>query len=349
MNAAQREKRRRVRLDQKRRGYVLDGELRTGFADDPDLPEQDRIAVARWAARFAPDEVSEVQEELLASPTAERSVSLRQHQLQKNQRELQLPYVAALGEFLSDSERVIVADPTSALGGDGPGYPLSTGQVAKLTGISERQVRSWADEMLLPSFRDGEARRFYSAALIRAFAFADARTHEKAVLSDLAKGEGDRFLALAAATFAGTKELVPPEDAESIDALAEELSSSSGLLKAAAAKKAPKSAATRSKAGRSAKHQAASSKWKARKAKTKKKVGAQKSHTRALRTNQITVRRHSGGWIVVGKGIDSVEVFASKREAVAEARKLSAERAAEARQGGKSGRAPNRRPRAKAG
>ncbi len=227
--ATDRKTQRRTRLDHRRRGYLLDGELQAGFVDRPELPDRERIAIARWARSFSPDRLSDVQRELLDSPAARRTVSQAQRELQANQRELQLPYVAALSDLLSDQERRVVADPSKVLGKE-DGYPLTVGQLARLTDLSERQVRRWADEELLPCFRDEGARRFYSAALIRAFALSDAPTHEKAVLSEAAQGHAGRLFALLAATLARTRAVVAPEHVESLDALAHELSNSSRLM-----------------------------------------------------------------------------------------------------------------------
>jgi hypothetical protein len=183
-----------IRLDHRRRGYLVDGELRRGFADDESLSGRARIQIARWAGRFTPEELSGTQRRLLAEPAADRTVRPAQRELRLNQEELRTPELANLYEILGEEERRLVDDPGEE------GYPLSTGDLERLTGNTGRQLRKWSDDGVLPGFREGEDRRFWSAALIRAFVMAQASADEKALLGLAARGEAGHFFALMAAT-----------------------------------------------------------------------------------------------------------------------------------------------------
>lgn len=221
---------RRVRLDHRRRGYLLDGKLQKGFPDREDLGDADRLLIARWAQRFAPGRVTDAQHDLLEGQ-GERLPSVAQHELQENQRELRLPYIAALYESLTEKQRRLVEEPGSSPRTKGVEYPLSVGDLVRLSGVSERQVRKWADDGLLPSYRDGTHRRFYSAALIRAFAIAEASTQEKAVLSAAAHGRAGHLFQLIAATMGRAAASLPGEESVRLVALCQELISSSRLMR----------------------------------------------------------------------------------------------------------------------
>jgi hypothetical protein len=224
------EGRRRVRLDHRRRGFLLDGELQEGFADEPGLPDDDRLLIARWAEHFAPERLSDAQRHLLDQPGAERPVSLAQRELQENQRELQSPYLGALFDSLSEEQRRVVEDPGSGEEARRVGYPLSVGDLARITGTTERQVRKWADDGLLPSFREGSQRRFYSAALIRAFAISGASGPEKTILRAAAQGEAGHLFQLMAAIVGRAAPRFPQAQAEQLASLAQELAWSSRLM-----------------------------------------------------------------------------------------------------------------------
>lgn len=221
--------RRRVRLDHRRRGFLLDGKLQKGFADCEDLVDADRLLVARWAQRFTPERVSEAQHALLEG-AGERSASPAQRELLENQRELRLSYIEALYEALTEEQRRIVEEPGSSPRVKGADYPLSVGDLARLSEVSERQVRKWADDGLLPSYRDGNHRRFYSAALIRAFVIAQASTQEKAVLSAAAHGRAGHLFQLIAATMGRAAACFPQEQSTRLAALSQELTWSSRLM-----------------------------------------------------------------------------------------------------------------------
>lgn len=219
----------RIGLDPQRRGYYLDGELRPGFADNPELSPRERLAIARWAEGFTPDSLSPEQRQLLAAAPPP-SVSLRQVESSQNNRDLRSRYMMALEDSLTDEERLIVHDPSYSPKRPGVDYPLSVGEMAAITGATERKIRNWADEELLPCFREGNDRRFYSAALIRAFVLQRTPTHTKAVVAAAAQGEAAQAFQLLAATVGRAALSMPSRPAEQLTRLADELSSASRLM-----------------------------------------------------------------------------------------------------------------------
>lgn len=62
-----------VRADGK--GYTYAGESVDEFADRPELPQTLRVRLARLGERYAPEQLSPVQRELLASPLAKRDAA----------------------------------------------------------------------------------------------------------------------------------------------------------------------------------------------------------------------------------------------------------------------------------
>jgi len=55
-------------------------------------------------------------------------------------------------------------------------YPLSTGELSGLTGMSKRQVQYWSERRLQPHWLDERGhRRFEAAAVIVAFALSDSK------------------------------------------------------------------------------------------------------------------------------------------------------------------------------
>ena len=217
-----------VRLDPRRRGYRLDGALQRGFSDNPELSDRQRLLIARWAERFSPRSLTEPQRELLAAAPPP-AASLAQREFAENQRELRLPYLAVLFESLGEDQQRAIQDPVAA-GAASQGYPLTVGELATLSGASERQVRTWADEGLLPSHRRGRDRRFYSAAAIRAFALVRAPGYSKALAAAAARGEVGHHFQLLAATLAHAAAKMPIDLRERLAALVEDLASCSRLM-----------------------------------------------------------------------------------------------------------------------
>jgi hypothetical protein len=83
--------------------------------------------------------------------------------------------VRALWPRLKQRQQQMVLDPSPATGHR---YPLSSGEIAELTGLSERQVRYWADHGLIANWRKGRRRLFEAVGLIMAFSITNASQNE---------------------------------------------------------------------------------------------------------------------------------------------------------------------------
>jgi hypothetical protein len=85
------------------------------------------------------------------------------------------PRVRALWPRLKRRQQQVVLDPRATVGHR---YPLTSGEIAQLTGLSERQVRYWADHGLIAHWRKGSRRLFETVGLITAFSITNASQHE---------------------------------------------------------------------------------------------------------------------------------------------------------------------------
>jgi len=83
--------------------------------------------------------------------------------------------VRALWPQLEPDQQQIVLEPNEAVGHR---YPLTSGEVAELTGLSPRQVRYWSDNGLIAHWHKGTRRLFEAVGLITAFSITNARQHE---------------------------------------------------------------------------------------------------------------------------------------------------------------------------
>jgi hypothetical protein len=174
-------------------GYTYAGEWIDGFADRLELPLPVRVRLARLGECYAPRKLSGTQRDLLASPMAEhdatRQPSAEMDGFQANAREIDRAFEDGVYAELSTEQQEWVADPGAhpALP-NGARYPLTLGQLHLVTGASERQLRHWSDEGLIPSHRAGAHRRYYSAAVARALLLADTPPQQVATLITLRKG-----------------------------------------------------------------------------------------------------------------------------------------------------------------
>lgn len=170
--------RRRIRFDRRNyKGYWLDGKFYPGFPDNPELSDRERLSIARWAEDWNPEDLSSEQKQLLAENPP--SVSQAQQEWSANHTDLEAPDIRALWDSLSEEEQEIVRKPSASPNLHETRYPLTAGELAGITGTSEREIHNWTDEGLLPAFREKDDRRFYSAALIRAFVLRRAPAQVK--------------------------------------------------------------------------------------------------------------------------------------------------------------------------
>ena len=172
----------RPQLRADRAGYILDGERVEGFADRTDVDERGRRLLARWAEAFTPDALEDEQKRILEQPDPGLSDTERQllHGAIEDA-ERDMPLTIDLGLYARlDAEQIrVMREPWTALGGTRRReYPLNTGEVAKITGTSPKQVRTWEESGLLPAYRIAGRRHFFSAALVYAFLLKDLDRNE---------------------------------------------------------------------------------------------------------------------------------------------------------------------------
>jgi hypothetical protein len=195
-------------------GYTYAGESVDGFADRPELPLDVRVRLARLGERYAPKKLSAVQRELLATPLAERDATRRpsaeQEGFQEDVQEAARAWEEGVYAELSAEEQDWVSDPGShpSLPADAR-YPLTLGELHMVSGASERQLRHWTDEGLLPAHRSGTHRRYYSAAVARALLLAQTPPQQVAALIALRRGgePGRRLAVLIGGVMASAKRL----------------------------------------------------------------------------------------------------------------------------------------------
>ena len=208
------------------RGYTYAGTSIDGFADRPELGLPVRVRLARLAERYTPKKLSSAQRELLASPQAEqdraRRPSATQDGFQADEEEAARAWQEGVYAELSADQRTWVTEPGRhpALP-DWTRYPLTLGQLHLLTAASERQLRHWSDEDLLPVHRAGAHRRYYSAAAARALLLAQMTPQQVASLIALRRGgdPGRRLVVLIGSVMASAADRADVSDRERSDIL----------------------------------------------------------------------------------------------------------------------------------
>jgi hypothetical protein len=199
----------RPQLRADRVGYILDGERVEGFADRTDIDPQGRRALAEWAESYTPDALQDEQKRILEQPDPGLSDTERQllHGAIKNA-EHDMPLTIDLGlRARLDAEQIrAIREPWTVLGGPRRReYPLNTGEVARITGTSPKQIRTWEESGLLPAYWIAGRRHFFSAALVYAFLLKDLDRHEiRGVGRILSAEPNDLLPEIAAAAIANS-------------------------------------------------------------------------------------------------------------------------------------------------
>jgi hypothetical protein len=178
-------------------GYVLGDEVVAGFADRPDLDDAQRTTIARWARRFG--DVSDEQLRLLdAAPR--RRASGRQEELAGNREDMARLAATGVWDALSKEQQGWVVRPGShpELSAETE-YPLTVGQLRQMTGASERQLRHWIDQDIIPAVTKGGTRRVHSAGVAQALLLCQVEQPEKTVLARIASGDARALFPLMAA------------------------------------------------------------------------------------------------------------------------------------------------------
>jgi DNA-binding transcriptional MerR regulator len=104
-----------------------------------------------------------------ATPSPELQQRLTQAELLRDAR------IRSLWPHLEPGQQLLVLDPAGAVG---HGYPLTSSELAQLASLTERQVRYWSDNGLIPHWRRVRRRLFEAVGLISAFSIANAKQHE---------------------------------------------------------------------------------------------------------------------------------------------------------------------------
>jgi excisionase family DNA binding protein len=147
-----------------------------------------------------------------AKPSAETRARLAQSELLRD------PRIRSLWPQLDPREQEAALSPTKAIGHR---YPLTSSEVAALTNLSERQIRYWADNGLIPCWRKGRQRLFEAAGLISAYGLARAKQHELQFYRGLIEESVDDLatkVGLLSSVLASRLEDVEPSKAETVTA-----------------------------------------------------------------------------------------------------------------------------------
>ncbi|MGH2853631.1 MAG: MerR family DNA-binding transcriptional regulator [Solirubrobacteraceae bacterium] len=207
-------------------GYSYAGESVEGFADRPELPPAMRVRLARLAERYVPKKLSPAQRELLASPQAERDATRQpssgQDGFQADALEVERAWEEGVYAELSAEQQEWVSEPSLHPSiPDDARYPLTLGQLHLLSGASERQLRHWTDEGLIPAHRAGTHRRYYSAAVARTLLLAQMTPQQMASLIALRRGgdPGRRLVVLIGSVMASAADRADVSEQERSDIL----------------------------------------------------------------------------------------------------------------------------------
>jgi hypothetical protein len=121
-----------------------------------------------------------------ATPSPELRQRVAQAELLRDRR------IRSLWTHLEPRQQQLVLDPAGAVG---HGYPLTSSELAQLTSLTERQVRYWSDNGLIPHWRKARRRLFEAVGLISAFSIANAKQHELQFYRGLMEEPIDRLSA----------------------------------------------------------------------------------------------------------------------------------------------------------
>jgi hypothetical protein len=153
-----------------------------------------------------------------ATPSPELQQRLTQAELLRD------PRIRSLWPHLEPRQQQLVLDPAGAVD---HGYPLTSSELAQLTSLTERQVRYWSDNGLIPHWRKARRRLFEAVGLISAFSITNGKQHELQFYRGLMEEPIDRLpakLGILANLLNSRLEDAEPEEVQaltpSLDALA---------------------------------------------------------------------------------------------------------------------------------
>jgi predicted transcriptional regulator len=103
-------------------------------------------------------------------PSDDSKIQLPQATIEDAERAMQLAIDLGLYARLDAEQIRAIREPWSVLGGARRReYPLNIGELARITGTSAKQIRTWEASCLLPAYRIAGRRRFFAATLVYAF------------------------------------------------------------------------------------------------------------------------------------------------------------------------------------
>jgi hypothetical protein len=162
------------------------------------MPEADRVVIGDRIAGIAIfDEAGEAWsygEELVDATREPAAPTEAQIQTLADERVM----ARGLLTLLAEDQARLVRQPSLHAELAGACYPLSEGQLARLSGATAPQLRRWADLGLLRAQHADGARRFWPVAAATAAVLAAAPQHAKLTAAEIARGEGARSIALIA-------------------------------------------------------------------------------------------------------------------------------------------------------
>jgi DNA-binding XRE family transcriptional regulator len=165
-------------------GYTYAGESVDGFADRPELPQTLRVRLARLGERYAPEQLSPVQRELLASPLAKRDAARQPSAVldgfRANAADAEKAWDEGAYAQLSARQSEWVADPGShPFVGRDARYPLTLHHLYLLSGVDEDELRRLTEVGLIPAHPTGGGRSYFSVAVALVLLLANTRSSRK--------------------------------------------------------------------------------------------------------------------------------------------------------------------------
>jgi DNA-binding transcriptional MerR regulator len=201
-------------LHGQRAGYVLGDRYVEGFADDLALDLRGRWRIAHWAQTFG-HELDDAQRALLELPEPVDPIGRELLYATSDDIDLHLPLAGQFGLYdrLTEDELLLAREPWRRLGGEAqPGeerrdYPINVTELAKVAGVTPKQVREWEKAGLLPAAWVDGRRQFFSAAVVHAFALRQLSRFQIAALANVlaAEDDDDVFIQLIEHTLAARR------------------------------------------------------------------------------------------------------------------------------------------------
>jgi len=128
------------------------------------------------------------------------------------------PRTRALWLRLDRAQQQAVLAPETRIGKH---YPLTSGDLAKLTSISEHRVRYWADKGILPCWHKGKRRLFEVPGVVMAFSLLDSNQNDVQFYGEIMNEPAEALatrLDIVGSLLLGRVEDADPKEAKTITA-----------------------------------------------------------------------------------------------------------------------------------